>query len=221
MNKEIADLVSFYFEKTNTRSPNIYYRTQIFKDFERLVQSGFTISSIRNAISIDPYNYEQVLKKSNNKDNLINLNKFYYHPFLQIVPSPPTITINNDGTFTESYSNDKFFLQLKTSITFQDILKYFYKKFYEVRPNEKRDLGAIKHIYEKNIAPAIELSGDNSKSALDLLLFTIDTARTYTYDDDQKLSNGVLGLTHYIDHALTVYEEKMNYCKLNGLTYVQ
>lgn len=221
MNKEIADLVSFYFERINTNSPNIYYRTQIFKDIERLINSGFTTSSIRNAISVDPYNYEQVLKASSNKDNLIDLNKFYYHPFLQIVPSPPTITINDDGTFTESYSNDKFFLQLKTSITFEEILNYFYKRFHEVRPNIKRDLGAIKHIYEKNIVPAVESSGDQSKNALDLLLFAIDTARVYTYDEDEKLSNGILGLGNYIDHALDVYEEKMNYCKINGLTYAQ
>lgn len=221
MNKEIGNLVELYFKKLNATEVNIYTRTKVFKDIETLIKQGYTIKAIETAISNNPSNYESILKTANQKGNLINLDKFYFHPFIQIAPSAPMVVINDDGTFTESYSNDEFYLQIKTSMTLDDIVEYFYSRFPNISHNKKRDMGAIKHVFETIIIPTIKKQSNEDMNELDLILFSIDTAQALSFDLDDSLIKGILDLGKYVDEALFVYNDKINYCKISGLCHAQ
>lgn len=214
-------LTALYFKITGADNISFHWRKEICTKIEKLLSQGISEDEIAEAIKKNPSNFISIIEEERRKDNLLSPNTFYYHPFLQIVPPPPTIQINKDGTFTESYSNEEFYLRIKEYFTIKNAIDYFFSKFTELPKRPKRDLGAMKFVYERHMIPTIEYYGSGDMNPVDLLLFTIDAARAYTYDLDIKLTNGILGLGDYVDDGLAIYQERINNCKLNDLTHVQ
>jgi hypothetical protein len=218
MSKEIKDLVDLYFEKLNAHQVNIYAKRNVFKDIENLVSKGVEKTAIERAIIEDPLAYKERFKekkktrpsrlaKVREDTNLIN-GRFHYHPFTQESPGPPVLHQNPDGSFTESYSNEEFYLRIKNRLSLRDILEYLYMRFpYAIR-NDTRDMGGIKHVYNNRLIPYVEsLNMDISET--DLILFTIDEASRITLDKDIKLRVPLLDITSYLEDGLNLYLDKV------------
>jgi hypothetical protein len=215
--KTITELTNFYFDKLGMKEAHINWKKKIFKDIEDTARKGFSLNEIEKAISRDAENFRSLLKASKN-DNLIQENQFYYHPHLQVAPSAPIIHQNDDGTFMEV--KEDFYLKLREVFTVDDAVEYFYSKFPNVSRNKKRDTGGVMYLYSKILEPTIASIGADGMNALDLLLFAIDTALYIAYDGDKRVAM-LLNLQDYVDEAMYIYEEKINYAKLNGLDKVQ
>lgn len=138
---------------------------------------------------------------------------FYFHPRLQVAPSPPTIQITDDGEFISSYEHEEFFLKMIDCFTMEDLISYFHKKAGVTRSNFNRDVKGFEYFFKQVMI-------DNPLNPLDLVLFTIDAAVALAYDRDQPIPRVAIELVDYIDDGLVLYEEKYNYCKLVGLDHV-
>lgn len=151
-------------------------------------------------------NYKRGLKRDPN--NLIQLNRFYYHPKLQVAPPPPVLKIEDDGTITPSYDSEDFYLEMKDSFTVEDLLDYFYSKKNMAVPdsNIKKDIGAFNHLLQF--------------WDIDFLMFLIDEAFTSSVDEGKPLPNSPLDIQEYDAQAMTVYEARKNICHEEGLDHV-
>jgi hypothetical protein len=191
---------------------------------EDLLARGISEETIAECIERDAYSLDKLASnhaRPKSSKNLIQPNQFYYHPALQVAPPPPVIKINDDGTFTESYSEEEFFLKIKECFTLQDAIEYLYSKSI-ISSIDKKE-APMKYVYENKIMPVANQWASAGLNALDLLLFTIDAAHNILAQDtslQMKLENGIFGLIDYIDHGLEIYKEKVNYCKLSDLTHV-
>ena len=210
---EITRLTDTYFINIGFQNANISWRKKIYDDISELISKGFPLSIIENSIQKDPINFVKATAEYA-KNNLIIEGSFYYHPYLQVAPSAPVIIINSDGTFSEI--EDEFYLKLKSYFTFREALDYFYYRFNYLQEVTKRDLGAIEYVYKSAMIPWIKKNGQDNMNALDLLLFTIDAASFFAYDNDKKLT-GVLELSDYAEDGAYIYKEKVNYAIINEL----
>jgi hypothetical protein len=213
------ELTSLFFRVKKISSPGQSNVKLIGRCIDELINESIPNEIIEEAIKTKPEDFRGKARelKKGSAQNVIKAGRFYYHPALQISPPPPVITINDDGTF--SRKEQPFFLKVKDTFTFNDVLEYFYSRFPNIDRNIKRDIGAIEYLYTKTAVPLVNKQGHEDLDALDLLLFTIDTAFTLCQDMDDKLAK-VLNLTDYMNNGLDVYLDKRENCILAGTNHV-
>ena len=216
------------FDKDNTgkvKAPD-KYKLSVMSNIEQILAGGmdanelesyFEQYNIQHEAPSEAYSVDDILKflKVNAKktvverdpNNLIEAGKFYYHPALQVAPPPPTVIQLDDGTFQSSYDVEEFFLEIKESFTYEDLVAYFYKVMGQSGEGFKvRDVGAFKHIMQSN--------------DLDIVLYTIDEARFLAEDLSKPIPKNPFDIRDYMDSGFDVLEERKNTCYREGLDRV-
>lgn len=140
--------------------------------YQRLIDNGYTDKEAKNILinsKLDIDNYEHT-------DSIINGDKLYRHCELQIhsIPGgfdPETCTI----------IKRPYYLEMKSRYTMNNLLDYYYTKL--VVPmlfrDEKRDIGAFKHLLNSFKSPLID--------SVDFILFVIDYVSSYEYKVNNPL----------------------------------
>ena len=140
--------------------------------YQRLIDNGYTDKEAKNILinsKLDIDNYEHA-------DSIIDGDKLYRHCELQIhsIPGgfdPETCTI----------IKRPYYLEMKSRYTMNNLLDYYYTKL--VVPmlfrDEKRDIGASKHLFSSFKSPLID--------SVDFILFVIDYVSSYEYKVNNPL----------------------------------
>lgn len=140
--------------------------------YQRLIDNGYTDKEAKNILinsKLDIDNYEHA-------DSIIDGDKLYRHCELQIhsIPGgfdPETCTI----------IKRPYYLEMKSRYTMNNLLDYYYTKL--VVPmlfrDEKRDIGAFKHLFSSFKSPLID--------SVDFILFVIDYVSSYEYKVNNPL----------------------------------
>lgn len=158
------------------------------------ILSFFQVNAKKTVVKRDP-------------NNLLQAGAFYYHPALQVAPPPPTLIQLDDGSFQSSYESEEFFLEIKESFTFEDLVAYFYRVMeMDGTGFKERDIGAFKHILK---------SYD-----LDTILYTIDEARFLAEDLNKPRPRSPFDIRDYFNEGTEVLEGRKNTCYMEGLDRV-
>jgi hypothetical protein len=129
------------------------------------------------------------------EDNLLQEDR-YLHPRLNTQP-PPFVSHIDENTGAVTHSVVEFVKERIEYFDIEDLVDYYYEKFPEARRNRNRDKGAMRYmlkIYN-----------------LDKLLFIIDAAKLFVYDEDKRPPKSPLEIMDYDHEGISAYEEKMNY----------
>lgn len=178
------------------------------KDYKANVEDAslvYKVSDIIKHFKVAPDRTEEVKQV---QENLMEAGRFYYHPALQVTPPPPTLKVNDDGTFEASYENDKYFLEMKSHFTMNELLHYFYS-----RTNAKdtchpeRDKGAFRFLLKH--------------CSIDHILYTIDEAMALVEDGEARYPTSPLDLQQYLPQGKGLMEDRMNACFEEGVNYVK
>lgn len=202
------------------------YKMNVMKNIEQILAGGMRDTEMDKLLDRykaehpspnEAYNFDEILsffqiraKKTQVKrdpNNLLEPGMFYYHPILQVAPKPPVVKQRDDGSFYTSYEEEEFFLEIKESFTFDDLVAYFYEVM-ELNGEgfKERDIGAFKHILR---------SYD-----LDTVLYTIREARFLAEDLTKPIPKSPFDIRDYVDAGMAVLEERKNICYMEGLDRV-
>lgn len=215
-------------EKDSTgkvKAPNSY-KAAIMENIEALLAGGMTEGELSTCLGdykkayptdTDVYNVDDLLKRmgvskkrgeiKQDPNNLMRNGSFYYHPALQVSPPPPVIRQLDDGSFVSSYEEEEFFLEMKDSFTYEDLVNYFHSVMgIKGEGYLQRDIGAFRHLLKSH--------------DLDTLLYTIDAARFYAEDYSKPLPKNPFDVGDYIDEGESIFEERKNTCYMEGLDRV-
>lgn len=207
------------------KAPNSY-KTSIMENIEQLLAGGLDEGTLGSYFEAyvkehpspkEAYNVDDVLKflgvESKRKEikrdpnNLMHPNAFYYHPVLQLTPPPPVVRQLDDGSFVSSYEEEDFFLEMKDSFTYEDLVDYFHKVMnISGEGYRQRDVGAFKHLLKSH--------------SLDEVLYTIDASRFYAEDYSKPLPKNPFDIRDYTDEGASVLDERKNTCYMEGLDRV-
>jgi hypothetical protein len=202
------------------------YKVSVMANIEQILEGGMSVKDLEHYISEykrvheapqEVYSIDDILKFFNvnakksvvqrDPNNLIQAGTFYYHPALQVAPPPPTVIQLDDGTFESSYETENFFLEIKESFTYDDLVDYFYKVMgNDMQGFKERDIGAFKHILK---------SYD-----LDLVLYTIDESRFQSVDLNKPIPKSPFDIRDYFEFGELVLEDRKNTCYMEGLDRV-
>lgn len=224
--KFFGDIKQFGTDSTGKVKAPDSYKLMVMRNIEELLAGGMSAETMEQcferykkeheapeeAYSIDDIlSYlkiparKRIMKRDEN--NLLEPGKFYYHPALQVAPPPPVVIQLDDGTFQSSYETEEFFLEVKESFTFDDLVAYFYKVMgLDGQGFKERDIGAFKHIMK---------SYD-----IDTILYTIDAALFYAEDYCKSLPKNPFDIRDYIEEGEHNLEERKNTCYMEGLDRV-
>lgn len=202
------------------------YKVTVMQNIEQILAGGTNPKDLEqymyqykqmNPDAHEAYNVDDILKYldihakkvevKRDPNNILEHGKFYYHPALQVAPPPPVVIQLDDGTFQSSYDNQEFFLEVKESFTFEDLVAYFYKVMeHDSTGFKERDIGAFKHIMK---------SYD-----IDTVLYTIDASRFLAEDYMKPLPKNPFEIRDYVEDGMQVLEERKNTCYMEGLDRV-
>jgi hypothetical protein len=211
-------------EQGRVKAPDAY-KVNVMKNLQQLLAGGTSVKEIETlmnrykAVHPSPqeaYMIDDILsyfkvkadKKEVKRDpnNLLEPGKFYFHPALQLAPPPPTIIQLDDGTFQSSYETEEFFLEMKESFTFSDLVDYFYKVMGIDVDFKERDMGAFKHL----------LKSYN----IDLVMYMIDEARAMCEDLGKPNPTTPFDIRDYAEDAKLLLEDRKNSAYMEGLDRV-
>lgn len=174
-----------------------------YKSLHEKPEEAYSIDDILSFLQVNAK--KKVVQRDPN--NLIQAGKFYYHPALQVAPPPPMVIQLDDGTFQSSYETEEFFLEIKESFTYENLVEYFYRVMeHDGVSFKERDLGAFKHILR---------SYD-----LDVVLYTIDEARFLAEDLTKPIPRSPFDIRDYFEEGMSVLEDRKNTCYMEGLDRV-
>lgn len=223
----LVNIKKFEYDSNNKIDCDNNYKSDVVNDISEVLHGGsLTFEELEkhlyNAAKIDGganlfykpsdvltyYNIKFKRGQANDPDNLIQVDRFYYHPRLQVVPPPPTLKIEDDGTITSSYEEESFYLEMVDSFTIKDLLSYFYsKKNSSIQESTfNRDIGALRHLLQF--------------WDVDFLLFLIDEAFASSIDQGREVPNSPLDIQEFSDDALLLYESRKNILYEEGLDHV-
>lgn len=140
--------------------------------YQRLIDNGYTDKEAKNILinsKLDIDNYEHT-------DSIIDGDKLYRHCELQIHSIPGGFDPETCTVIKRPY-----YLEMKSRYTMNNLLDYYYTKL--VVPmlfrDEKRDIGAFKHLLSSFKSPLID--------SVDFILFVIDYVSSYEYKVNNPL----------------------------------
>jgi hypothetical protein len=142
-------------------------------------------------------------KAPNKASNLISTEATYYHPVLNGATSAPKLQQKEDGDFEYIYEEEEapeYFYP-------EDIIEYFYKELNipDHKRNTKRDKGALRKLWRETFGP---ISKHIRVETIDLIMFTISSAKALSYDKDRKLED-IFQLQYYTDEGMASLQDKM------------
>lgn len=228
---QIEELVSSYYTLTKT-IPLPGFKINSIKAVTELLENGVQANNISKAINYYMINYKMYSDKPYlslkpvfslediktllnvrpvDKDNLIELSKFYYHKRLRLMPKPPMMTVDEKGN--ASTIIEPFFLEMIKTFTIEFLLDYFYESHQVplTARKGKRDIAALKYVvntYKDCIYDA---------NWLDIILYMIDVSRQIIIDKDSRPITNIFHIQDYERQALDLLEDKMNYERINGV----
>jgi hypothetical protein len=219
MATKIDELTALFFRVKRISAPGQTYVKSVSRWVEELVKENIPSEVIEEAIKNRPEDFKTYARarQKESANNVLKAGRFYYHPFLQIAPPAPVIKINDDGSFSKKRQD--FFLKIKSNFSYSNVLEYFYTRFPYIDRNVKRDIGAIDYLYTKVATPIVNSMDDKDLNAIDLLLFTIDTAAALCQDTDVRLTR-LLSLSDYANDGLARYLDKRETSILAGVDHV-
>ena len=131
------------------------------------------------------------------KENMIKSGTFYYHNLLRCIPGAPKIEwdINTGEIVT---INEPYFLEMRASITLEQIVDYYCKRFDMTLDTSSvnRYKGSIKYMIEK--------------LGIDIVLFMIDAASDIILADDLPKPASPVGIGEYEAKARESYFAKIS-----------
>lgn len=140
--------------------------------YQRLIDNGYTDKEAKNILinsKLDIDNYEHT-------DSIIDGDRLYRHCELQIHSIPGGFDPETCTVIKRPY-----YLEMKSRYTMNNLLDYYYTKL--VVPmlfrDEKRDIGAFKHLLNSFKSPLID--------SVDFILFVIDYVSSYEYKVNNPL----------------------------------
>lgn len=224
--KFLREVKSFPDNDTGKIDCSVQYKNEVLKDVSEIL-TGKSVSYVQLVGLFDKTkdlenresfykpcdileHYKIPFKRGTGSDpaNLISINRFYYHPRLQLVPPAPKLKIDDDGTITSSYDSEEFFLEMIDSFTLRDLVDYFYSKTNSFVPsvNLVRDIGAFEHLLQF--------------WDVDFILYLIDEAFAYSSDKGRPVPSSPLRIREYDEKALHVYESRKRISYEEGLDRV-
>lgn len=179
------------------------FYNNVVKQFNVMLDGGMTseqliknINSVTNVKVTKDTNLYRLLG-SNEKENLLKANTFYYHNLLRVLPSAPRIEwdINTGEIVT---IQEPLFLEMRASITADQIVEYYCKCFDRKvdKSSASRYKGSIKYMVEK--------------LGVDMVLFMIDTAADIILTEDLQRPSSPVGIGEYEDTARERYFAKIS-----------
>lgn len=208
-----AQDVAVHFVKIVGARQNIDMRVrQTEEAIQKLVNQGWSLQEIiRELDQLDEnsrrnvYHIEEVFCHKKPTRNLIEKDVFYYHSALRET-SPPTRLYYNKETRSFERKEEKFYLQMKTAFTMDDLLEYWYTVHEIDDRNYKWDEGKFKYLL--------------GLYTLDEILFAIDIAKTMRKELCQRPLRDAFELKNYMEEAREFIRYKQNAHKLEGINKV-
>lgn len=233
----VINIVDYYYESAGYYNVLPTYKNRSISVVKNLIDNGYTdkdviaiidfyieyMDSIKEKPSIDMNDIfkDEIMKKALYKNNplneyeynLIEKNKKYYHRLLRNTSSAPKIIIKDDGTIEKVV--DEYKLQIVKSFTMRQLLEYFYTEHCveDIYKNYKRDAAAFKYLFK------IFSNNRYNIEPLDLVLYSIDVSRAILINENRKLLINILDLQDYIQQALEIVLEKIDYEKINNVEF--
>lgn len=167
------------------------------------ISGGDIFTFIYNAPPSDFLSYE-MLPESLWENSLLMKGSFYFHSELHILSKPPTW-----DPISKKEKMDPFYREMKIKYTFNDAVNYFYSqmKIDKLYMDEKRDLAAAKHLFDK-------FWKFNSKQ-IDVLLYCID----YAANQECKVKT-LIEIGQYEIEVFEALERNMAEAKLHNLNKI-
>jgi hypothetical protein len=119
----------------------------------------------------------------------------YLHPRLNELPTAISSSIDDDGTVHHTIPT--YTPKRIPYFSLEDLLAYYYGRFPGARQNPNRDRGSIEYLLKTY--------------GLDKLLFIIDAARLFFFDEDKRPPKTPLEVCNYEDEGISAYNDKLNY----------
>lgn len=224
--KFFTEVKDFELDSTGRVKAPSSYKITIMKNLEEILGGGMTGEEIEGHFDAfkkkhpkpkEAYDIDDIFKwlgvsatkkeVVHDPNNLMKPGAFYYHPALQVAPGPPIVHQLDDGSFVSSYDNEPFFLEMKDSFTYEDLVDYFHEVMgLKGEGYKQRDVGAFKHMMKSH--------------DLDAMLYTIDAARFYAEDYSKPLPKNPFDVRDYIDEGEATLEGRKNTCYMEGLDRV-
>jgi hypothetical protein len=145
--------------------------------------------------------------------NLIEKDRFYYHPRLQVSLGARTLIINDDGEPEYVDADREYFLEMVSSFTLRDLCDYFYGKSGIRQRDYRKDAGGFQYVLNS-------LSPEEPLNKLDLMLYIIDEAIAKRFDEDLPMPKQAVDLKNYIDVGEDLYAARYDSSSKGGNTHV-
>lgn len=167
---------------------------------EQLMTEIHKISTPINSV----VNLDRLFKnKNSNTENMIKQNEFYYHNMLRSLPAPPKTEWNIDtGEITTI--NEEYFLEMRASITLEQIVEYYCKAF-DITLDQasiNRYKGSMKYMIQK--------------LNIDLVMFMIDAASDIITTSDLPKPASPVAIGEYESQARESYFAKVSENTVSG-----
>lgn len=161
------------------------------------------ISNLNKPITESTNLYSLFSRPDASKENLLKSGTFYYHNLLRCIPAPPQTSwdINTGEIIT---INEPHFLEMRASITLDEITEYYCKRFEinQLNISINRYKGSIKYMIDK--------------LGIDIVLFMIDTASDIIKADDLQRPTSPVAVGEYEVAARESYFAKVSENKASG-----
>lgn len=136
--------------------------------------------------------------------NLLRPGKLYYHNILRLTPPPPKRKIDYDSGEITTVGETEYYLEMRSSITLDDIANYYFKQF-GIKPASsirKRTAGSLGYLL-KNYD-------------VETLLFMIDSAANERRSEDLSPPRTPLDLEDHYDEAKQILSAKRTEAVISG-----
>jgi hypothetical protein len=106
-----------------------------------------------------------------------------------------------------SYENEKFFLEVKSRFTVEDVIEHFYSVMdIQTDTYRRRDKGAFEHLLRNY--------------DIDLVMFTISEAAFMSEDLNRRKPRQPFDIEEYIEDGQAIMDERKNTLFMEGLDRV-
>lgn len=210
----VYDLVYLILKRLPKDKVTQNLKRVLLQDTVALLNSGWTSQDIINAIAeqdtfdVDDngeYKISNILSNlTNNKKNLLNPYRVYFHNEIRMAPKPVTIDFDYDSGEVKR-ANEEYFLEMRASYTIEDLMKYYLSK-----PN----LVSNRTAFTSRVRGGLEWLVNSYD--LELVLYMIDASNDHISFCNLNSLKNVMDIQDYYTEAKEIYQRRYNESKVNG-----